>query len=263
MIQTFLSEEQFRETLCCPLCLGALIWEKEGAQCPPCKRRFPKVQGVPNFLMPPLDELVAKNPFGVVDFWNTRRETWFGGPDCSAEGMDDHGERFLVPCKGTVLDVGCGKGPASDCAVDIFIPKPRVTNFILADAEHLPFKAKSYDVVHSSFVIEHTLRPADFILSLCRIARSRVVLTTDNGEWLGILAFRLLNRGFLFHEEHMHLWPHPYLQNLCRRLGLEAKIDLLNCSRTWFTRWLAALGKIPRFGVCCLNTIRVDIRLSL
>lgn len=261
MIHTSISEAQFLETLCCPFCSGPLTWERGEALCSPCKKRFPKTHGVLNFLPPPLDQLVEKSPFGVVDFWNTRRETWLGGPDCSHAGIAEDGDRFLGSCAGTVLDVGCGKSPASDCAMDIFIPQPRVRNFILAEAERLPFKAKSYDMVYSGFVIEHTLRPTDFILSLCRIARSRVVLTTDNGEWLGVFAFRLLNRGFLFHDEHMHLWNVPYLENLCRRLGLKAKVTLLNNSATWYTRWLAALKKIPRFGMCCLNTIRVEIDL--
>ena len=262
MLRTGITKKEFRETLCCPSCTGPLTWDAGGAACSRCQRVFAMVNDCPNFLPPPLDALVAQDPFGVTDRWNRSRCTWYGAASNADEGMLPDGHRFIEGCQGTILDIGCGRNPASDCAVDVFMPRTRPEHFALAQAEQLPFKPKSFDVVHAAFVIEHTLRPTDFILALCRIARSRVIFTTDNGEWLGIFAFRLLNRGFLFHDEHMHLWTVPYIANLCRRLELKTQVTLLNNSKTWFTRWFAALGRVPRLKFWFRNTIRVEIDLA-
>lgn len=83
--------------------------------------------------------------------------------------------------------------------------------FHRASGLDLPFSAASFDVVHSSAVLEHVGSAADqrrFITELCRVARRAVFLTTPNRwfpvefhtvlplvHWLPKSTFRRLLRG--------------------------------------------------------------------
>jgi len=73
------------------------------------------------------------------------------------------------------LDVGCGSEPTGDVNVDFFVRgwntqerdqkrgefiDPKMTpNYVVADAEHLPFKGGVFAVAFSSHVIEHVHNP--------------------------------------------------------------------------------------------------------
>ena len=49
-----------------------------------------------------------------------------------------------------VLDVGCGETPKGDVNVDIYPIKCPGNNFLIAMADYLPFKDKSFNTVRSS-----------------------------------------------------------------------------------------------------------------
>jgi len=64
-----------------------------------------------------------------------------------------------------VLDVGCGANPTGTVNCDLFpgdsehrlkslIPKD-MPNFILCDAQHLPFRDNSFETVFSKYALEH------------------------------------------------------------------------------------------------------------
>lgn len=85
-----------------------------------------------------------------------------------------------------VLDVGCGCVALGDVNVDLFpfssvhrryIFNPKIiTNFVLADACHLPFPSKSFELVHCSHLIEHISNPIILIKELIRVAKKKVVI---------------------------------------------------------------------------------------
>jgi SAM-dependent methyltransferase len=219
------------------------------------------LRGCINLLPPPYNELILKNPDLLLEGGAGTTGDWFGASDATDQ-LNTEGRHFLDGCEGTVLDVGCGSRPASDCAIDVVAPPSHVPNYVVAHAARLPFLAKTYDVVYSAFVIEHLLQPAEFIISCCRIARSKVVILTDNGEWLGFKAFRMLNRGCLFHRQHTHLWTQTYLANLALRLGLDSHVDCVNSSTSWYTTWAAKIGRVPRIGPWWFNALRLEIDVS-
>jgi SAM-dependent methyltransferase len=96
-------------------------------------------------------------------------------------------ERFpnVLPAVGEqermkVLDVGCGATPKGDVNVDLFPndikqcgvswnPK-NVKNFVLADAENLPFKDKSFEVLLAFHVLEHLKNPLKALHEWKRVA---------------------------------------------------------------------------------------------
>lgn len=82
------------------------------------------------------------------------------------------------------LDVGCGLAPQGDVNIDIYLEPvqrakgeidPRgVEKFILADANHLPFR-EVFDEVISDNVLEHLEDPIKAINEMVRVSRKIIV----------------------------------------------------------------------------------------
>jgi hypothetical protein len=97
--------------------------------------------------------------------------------------------------------------------------------FVMADGLQLPFRDQTFDVVHSSAVIEHVgslSRQSTFVAECCRVARRAVFITTPNRwfpvefhtvlplvHWLPKNVFRALmrrtGRGFFADERNLNL----------------------------------------------------------
>ena len=75
--------------------------------------------------------------------------------------------------EGLTLAVGCGGNreyPEStfrDVNLDIRPPSSHIPSFVLADAMHMPFRAKSFNVVFASHIIEH-LPDTGALITECR-----------------------------------------------------------------------------------------------
>lgn len=99
--------------------------------------------------------------------------------------------------------------------------------FCRGDGRALPFRDGSFDVVHSSAVLEHVGSTSDqrrFVAELCRVARRVVFLTTPN-RWFPIEFHSTLPL--------VHWLPKPTFRALLRRLGHhvladEAHLNLLD-----------------------------------
>ena len=115
--------------------------------------------------------------------------------------------------------------------------------FILADGKALPFADNTFDVVHSSAVLEHVGSHAEqskFLHELFRVARRIVCVTTPNRwfpievhtsvpllHWMPAATYRAVLRrvglGFFAEEANLNLLGRADLRRLCT--GIEA-IDL-------------------------------------
>jgi GT2 family glycosyltransferase len=86
------------------------------------------------------------------------------------------------------LNVGCGHRPSGDVNVDLYVgrtihrdnqqainPK-NISNFIIADALHLPFKTNAFDIVETHHVIEHIDNPTLFLQECIRVAKKQVLI---------------------------------------------------------------------------------------
>lgn len=80
-----------------------------------------------------------------------------------------------------VLDVGCGARPKGDVNVDLYPnnkqqckesynPK-RIRNFVIADAENLPFKTKCFLKVYAIHVCEHLKNPFKALHEFNRVGK--------------------------------------------------------------------------------------------
>ena len=154
--------------------------------------------------------------------------------------------RTLAPSeKDTVLDIGVTSDRSYESSnyFEVFYPwKHRITaaglddasfletqypgiRFVTADAMALPFPDRSFDLVHSSAVIEHVgsrARQQQMLAECLRVARRGICLTTPN-RWFPVEfhtqlpllhwlpsgmhrpAFRLLGYGFFAEESNLNL----------------------------------------------------------
>ena len=104
--------------------------------------------------------------------------------------------------------------------------------FVRANGLDLPFRDQSFDVVHSSAVIEHVgslAQQCAFLHECCRVARRAVFITTPNRwfpvefhtllplvHWLPKRGFRAIMRGagrdFFASEDNLNLMTAPELR---------------------------------------------------
>src|SRR5204862_6615864 len=111
--------------------------------------------------------------------------------------------------------------------------------FVRADGLALPFCDRSFDVVHSSAVIEHVgsfSRQQAYLQECCRVARRAVFITTPN-RWFPVEFHTVLPL--------VHWLPPRLYRNMLARLGREffACEDNLNLlSRSDLAQLAAAAG---------------------
>ena len=102
--------------------------------------------------------------------------------------------------KPLTLDVGCGHEPKGDVNVDLFAeptahrsPDQRkcddkpleakaISDFVRADASHLPFKDGAFRRVYSGHTIEHVEDPEAMIDELLRVSSCEVEITCPHAE---------------------------------------------------------------------------------
>lgn len=95
-----------------------------------------------------------------------------------------------------MLDVGCGFFHKGDVNCDLFIKDKghrlqkgksinikNVKNFVLCDSQFLPFKDGSFEIVHSSHLIEHVPNPIKVLDEMVRVSNDQIELFCPH--WLG------------------------------------------------------------------------------
>jgi hypothetical protein len=91
-----------------------------------------------------------------------------------------------------VLDCGCGSRPRGDVNVDFFkggwnrqeadqdkgefVNPKKISNYVVASAEYLPFREGVFDLVYSSHTIEHVPEPFRMFRELVRVSKRKVVV---------------------------------------------------------------------------------------
>ncbi len=169
--------------------------------------------------------------------------------------------RTAVAPDDTILDVGVTSDTSYDVSnyLEAWYPHPhRITaagvddagaierrypgvRFVRADGRRLPFADRSFDVVHSSAVLEHVgtrTSQAAFVSELVRVARKAAFFTTPNRwfpievhtllpviHWLPGGAFRSILRSLGHHDlaqvEHLNLLGSAEIRLLCRERGID------------------------------------------
>lgn len=149
-----------------------------------------------------------------------------------SDGYEElHDLAFRVPPEGTVLDLGCGTGghavrlaargfqvvavdltrPGVAAARDRFRKAGLGGGFLVADAEHLPFRDGMADVTWTSLLLHHFPRLDRLPAELSRVTRRRLVAFEPNAQNpLSWAAFNVVNPIFGLStttKNQRSLWP--------------------------------------------------------
>lgn len=87
---------------------------------------------------------------------------------------------------GKVIDVGCAEGyvfGSNAVNVDIYRCKPDIPNFVLADANHLPFKDLAFDCCVMGELLEHVESPERILEEAQRVASIIILSVPNEHEW--------------------------------------------------------------------------------
>lgn len=145
----------------------------------------------------------------------------------------DRCDLFNIPPDGLEqLDVGCGVYPTGDVNCDLYLndvghrvnytyspselPAKAVKNFVLADAQHLPFKDNAFSEVNSDHLIEHVPDPFLMLRELVRVCSDKLVVKCPHR-----------------YGDRVYWWHDP--------------ADTLHCnffSKKWFRHALVALKRV-------------------
>jgi ubiquinone/menaquinone biosynthesis C-methylase UbiE/uncharacterized protein YbaR (Trm112 family) len=207
--------------LACPTCRGAVEMSGDGSagvQCARCGTRYPSRFGIPILLPPDLwvneggdpsthkerqiaffdqdsvDDFGVSRPRGAPELYGWLLREKFRR---SIIGLEDllPGSTALTICGGSGLDAEyLARAGARVIASDISIgvlrqAHERATRFgleislVVADAEALPFRDRSIDVVYVHDGLHHLERPALALAEMARVAR-RAVSVTEPAEAL-------------------------------------------------------------------------------
>ena len=235
-------------------------------QCKSCSRKYPIVNDIPNFLPDSLRDWTTKQILGKKKSKTAAAGNWKPGfrgwsPDFLIKLLSfGIGEgRVGIVEKGSILDVGCGDVAKGDVNTDVYIPTPLPKNFLLSTAELLPFKNSTFDIVRSAYVIEHNLYPVEMMKEHLRVCRKKIKIYTDNSDWIGVYAYRLLKIGSIFHDEHYYKWSKEYFTNILNRLGWQGKVSVFNTSPSFLVKGMSLLGKLPRIGIIFYRDLYAEI----
>jgi SAM-dependent methyltransferase len=192
----------------CPACFGALGQGPDSLVCGDCEARYPISDGIPIVLPRDLDQQkLSQRAFfdeGTDDEWEIVRP--FGAPAlyrCLLEerfvrairGLESRlpGASALVVCGGSGMDAQfLARAGASVTTSDLSsgaarraCERARRFGFelvsVVADAERLPFRDRSFDLVYVHDGLHHLERPEAVLGEMARVA-SQIVVVTEPAE---------------------------------------------------------------------------------
>ncbi len=140
-----------------------------------------------------------------------------------------------------ILDVGCASGwfltqvsksyPKAKChGIDIYDKAikfgekkyPKI-KFSVADADKIPYKANTFDLVICTEVLEHVDEPKKTLLEMKRVLKKngRAVIELDSGSLLFTVVWYLwgLSKGKVWSHSHLHSFNVKTLERLLKSVG--------------------------------------------
>ena len=172
---------------------------------------FPQREAlVKRLITPPEPEIEVKANPNNVSYWDAK---WKEKPKPKKASVSHQEIRHMLPEKGRVLDVGCGRCDLFDILKErrpdlelvgidfsrtaVAIGKKKGYNIIKAKVPSLPFKDKEFDVVIGAGILEHVERDWGLLEEMMRVGKE-VIFTVPEKE--------PLNHPFITSGEHRHVY---------------------------------------------------------
>lgn len=212
------SPTDLHSVLACPVCRGELRWAEDAATCTACDTRYSVTDGIP-VLLPPSEGDAWKEqqaaffdqadeayeisrPHGTGDFY-----AWLLGEkfrrSLAGLGATSPGTLVLTVCGGSGMDAEyLARAGFQVIASDISLEAARRTRerarrhglpiaTVVADAEALPFRDRSIDLVYVHDGLHHLETPLNGLHEILRTARSAVSVNEPARAQATLLAARI------------------------------------------------------------------------
>jgi ubiquinone/menaquinone biosynthesis C-methylase UbiE len=130
-----------------------------------------------------------------------------------------------------ILDVGCGSGEYEFASsrrgqvnLDVRKPKHKPSNFVLGDAQKLPFQSGVFEGALLIDVLEHLNSPIAALKELKRVVEKEgtIILGTPNALYFPKIVRTLLKGEYVADRGHVVTFGVPELRNLLNRSGFES-----------------------------------------
>jgi len=171
---------KLEKILQCTICGSLLKTDKRGYICLK-KHRFLFINEIPNFISREDKKKLEK------EFKAQKNSVWeYKDIETEAGTMSwrNWKKKLIVDKKGLVLDNGCGPGKlslvipegnvivGSDISFDMLREaKKKIKYLVRAQAEKLPFKDKTFDVVYTDSVLHHLKNPEEGVKEIFRVLK--------------------------------------------------------------------------------------------
>jgi SAM-dependent methyltransferase len=143
-----------------------------------------------------------------------------------------------------ILDVGCGGKPQGDVNLDLYdsdnphtsqkIKPLEIPNFVIGDARHLPFQAKTFDTVVCRHTLKHLIAPAKALMDMPTTVRHRLTITVPNSPIS------------VEHHTHLYSWTKTSLGNLLSRF---CEVELIQFEPRRRGKLIQLAEQIPLFAL--------------
>ena len=230
MIQEMQNQQMRRDVLdscVCPVCHGSLRATGERITCHECRRKYPIIEGTPNFIT---DSALSEKIHVLSRAYDGKSIRHSGSPrSCGYSSNSDYLSRLNLlkgwlnfdQIKGkTLLDIGCGTGLMTEAltqentvwGVDISpgllkISKKRGIKTLLSSADHLPFHNDYFDIVLCIGVIPYYKDPGAIFSEICRSTRPGgkiVISSTTNSILIRSVKYIKKFLGISSHLAHLY-----------------------------------------------------------
>ncbi len=161
----------------------------------------------------------------------------------------------------TVLDAGAGGADVFENGSDqdsitaldknprtcLYLIKHSAYNVICGDVIDIPFKEKSFDVVHGSLFLHHFTEDqiVRMMQSFSHIARQGIIINDLRRSWLALTGIKILTllfsrSGMVKHDAPLSV-QRGFTKNELLRIVNKCSFEHFIIKRTWAFRWLVVV----------------------
>ena len=116
-----------------------------------------------------------------------------------------------------ILDIGSGINPLKGKnIIHADIKKANDCLEVVADAQNLPFRDNSFEIVHASHVLEHLINPFQALTEFKRITKKIVIVKVPNASYEDCV--------YLLSPDHLFSWNVITLRQFLEKVFLKVKV---------------------------------------
>ena len=159
-----------------------------------------------------------------------------------------------------LLNVGCGDQATGDVNCDFCVEDTEqhrhssmvtklnlqaIKNFVLCDAQHLPFRDNVFETAFSSEVIEHVKNPFLMLRELGRVSKSKVIVECPHILWERAFACRSLHNWRWIKKHHLNHFNSRWFVREGAKIGLVV-LSGERIHETFYPSYYFPLIRFPR-----------------